>query len=72
MTLKTTYMKTFQKQILSNKGKYRGLGVGLRVVKQYMHDIDGEIDLISDEGQGTEFSLTIPFKIPLTNDYSIN
>jgi signal transduction histidine kinase len=64
--------ENFSKQMQSNKGKYKGLGVGLRVVKQYMREISGEIDLISQQAVGTEFSLTIPFKLPLTNDYSLN
>lgn len=53
----------------SNKGFYKGIGLGLRVVKQFMEDLQGEIDLVSKEGEGTEFICTIPFKRPLTDDF---
>ena len=53
----------------SNKGLYKGIGLGLRVVKQFMEDMNGEIDLMTREGKGTEFICTIPFKCPLTDDF---
>ncbi len=61
--------ETFSRLTLSNTGLYKGVGLGLRVVKQFMHEMDGEIDLVSDVGQGTQFICTIPFNIPLTNDF---
>jgi signal transduction histidine kinase len=51
----------------SNKGKYKGMGLGLYVVKQFMNDLNADIDLISAEGKGTAFICTIPFKLPLEN-----
>ena len=62
----------FSRLSLSNRGLYKGVGLGLKVVKQFMHDIGGEIDLISEEGVGTQFICTIPFKLPLTEDLSDN
>jgi two-component system, OmpR family, aerobic respiration control sensor histidine kinase ArcB len=59
----------FSRLSLSNKGIYKGIGLGLRVVKQFMHEIGGEIDVISEVGKGTQFICTIPFDIPLTNDF---
>lgn len=59
----------FSRLSLSNKGVYKGIGLGLRVVKQFMHDINGEIDLISEVKKGTQFICTVPFKLPLTNDF---
>lgn len=53
----------------SNQGFYKGIGLGLRIVKQFMHEMNGEIDLISEIGKGTQFVCTIPFKSPLTNDF---
>lgn len=59
----------FSRLSLSNKGFYKGIGLGLRVVKQFMHEIGGEIDLVSEEGKGTQFICTVPFNLPLTNDF---
>lgn len=59
----------FTRLSLSNKGFYKGIGLGLRIVKQFMHEINGEIDLISQVGQGTKFICTIPFRRPLTEDF---
>ena len=39
------------------------------MVKQFMNDMSGEIDLISDHQQGTMFYCTIPVQLPLTNDF---
>ena len=49
----------------ANTGVYSGLGLGLRVVKEYISDLGGEIELDSQSGRGTEFRLLIPFKLPL-------
>ncbi len=59
----------FSRLSSSNKGFYKGIGLGLRVVKNFMHDIDGEVDLVSIVGKGTQFICTIPFQLPLTNDF---
>ena len=59
----------FARLSLSNKGFHKGIGLGLRIVKQFMHEIEGEIDLISAVGQGTQFICTIPFRRPLTDDF---
>lgn len=62
----------FSRLTLSNKGLYHGMGVGLRIVKQFMYDMEGEIDLISTPGKGTRFSCTIPVTLPLTHDYLLD
>lgn len=49
----------------SNKGAYKGMGLGLRIVQQYIHEMEGQIDLISQVNQGSQFICTIPFKLPL-------
>jgi two-component system, OmpR family, aerobic respiration control sensor histidine kinase ArcB len=56
----------FSRLSLSNKGFYKGIGLGLRIVKQFIHELDGEIDLMSELGEGTQFICTVPFKLPLT------
>lgn len=52
----------------SNQGLYRGPGLGLRVVKQFLTELDGDIHLKSEIDKGTTFTLLLPFKLPLTDD----
>jgi PAS domain S-box-containing protein len=52
----------------SNQGIYKGQGLGLRIVKQFVTELDGEIHLKSELNQGTCFTLLIPFRIPLTDE----
>lgn len=59
----------FSRLSQSNKGFYKGIGLGLRIVKQFMHEMNGEIDVISQVGKGTTFVCTIPFRRPLTEDF---
>lgn len=55
----------FNKLVLSNTGRYKGIGVGLRVVKQFVEELDGDFELESEVGVGTKFTCFIPFKLPL-------
>ncbi len=52
----------------ANRGRYAGQGLGLKVVKQFMDELDGDIDVTSKVGEGTTFICTIPFKLPLINE----
>ena len=56
----------------ANQGIYKGSGLGLRVVKQLIEELEGEIDVESEVGKGTTFICTIPFKLPLIGDVSLN
>jgi PAS domain S-box-containing protein len=58
----------FSRLTKSNQGKYKGMGVGLPIVKQFMAELNGEIDLVSDPGKGTTFSCMIPLGIPLSDE----
>lgn len=49
----------------SNKGLYKGMGLGLRIVKQFVEEMGGEIELQSEAGKGSAFICTLPFKLPL-------
>lgn len=49
----------------SNQMIYPGIGLGLRVVKQFMEELKGKLKLVSEVGKGTSFSLLIPYKLPL-------
>lgn len=50
----------------SNKNIYKGIGLGLRVVRQFITEMNGEIDLKSELGKGSTFICILPFKLPLT------
>ncbi|MBA3660257.1 MAG: PAS domain-containing protein [Gammaproteobacteria bacterium] len=49
----------------SSKGIYKGIGLGLRIVKQFIEEMEGEVDLKSELGKGSTFICTLPFKLPL-------
>ncbi|MBM93187.1 MAG: hypothetical protein CMF51_00340 [Legionellales bacterium] len=66
---KMTYIyQEFSRLNQPHASEYRGTGLGLRVVKQFVSDLDGELDAHSIEGKGTTFYVTLKTKIPLTND----
>lgn len=50
----------------SNRGRYRGLGLGLKIVKQFVAELDGDIHLDSNIGEGTVFTVFLRFKQPLS------
>jgi len=41
---------------------YGGAGLGLSISKNLLELMDGSIDLISEEGQGTTFRFTLPLQ----------
>ncbi len=55
----------FTRGTASYKGIYKGRGLGLRLVKKFIHDLDGEIHVDSAEGRGSTFTILIPFRVPL-------
>jgi len=55
----------FNRLTPSNQGIYKGIGLGLKMVKQMVEEINGEIDIESQEDKGTQFHCTFPLKIPL-------
>lgn len=52
----------------SNKGLYKGQGLGLRIVKQFVAELDDDVHLKSQLGQGTTFTILLPFKLPLAKE----
>ncbi len=59
----------FTRLVSANKGTYRGQGLGLRIVKQFMEEMDGDVEIESTENKGTKFICTIPFKLPLAEGH---
>ncbi|TLY47019.1 MAG: response regulator [Gammaproteobacteria bacterium] len=52
----------------AHQGIYKGLGLGLSIVKQLIDDLGGEIYVESQLKQGTTFTCLIPFQEPLVMD----
>lgn len=57
----------FSKVTPSNKGLYKGSGLGLRIVKQFIEEMNGNIVVRSELNQGTVFQIFLPLKVPLSN-----
>jgi two-component system aerobic respiration control sensor histidine kinase ArcB len=47
----------------SNKGLYKGTGLGLWIVSQFISDLRGKIRLESELGKGSVFTCCFPFKL---------
>ncbi len=53
----------FEQADRSTKIRYGGAGLGLAIVKALVQAMGGEIELVSVEGSGSEFSVTLPFEV---------
>jgi signal transduction histidine kinase/CheY-like chemotaxis protein len=53
----------FSRLTSSYQGVYKGLGLGLYTVKKYVDTMQGEIDVASKMGEGTCFTLSLPFTV---------
>lgn len=49
----------------SNQGIYKGFGLGLQVVKKFVEELNGQLSLQSAPSEGTTFTFTLPFKLPV-------
>lgn len=58
----------FKRLSPSYEGIYKGYGLGLAVVKQFIDDLNGEIYVKSEPNKGTVFTCIIPLKEPLLDD----
>ncbi|WP_452224313.1 ATP-binding response regulator [Lacinutrix chionoecetis] len=54
-------------QVKNEGGHYQGTGLGLPIVKKLLELHNSEINLISEEGKGTEISFTITYDIAEEN-----
>jgi nitrogen-specific signal transduction histidine kinase len=48
--------------------KIRGSGLGLAVTLRIIRDHGGDIDVYSEEGQGTTFVMCLPLQLASSND----
>ena len=60
----------FKRLTPSYQGIYKGAGLGLSIVKQFIDELGGEIYVDSGSGKGTVFTCLIPMQIPLLDDAS--
>lgn len=49
----------------SSSSVYRGSGLGLSIVKQFVKELKGEIEVNSEVGRGTIFECLLPFELSL-------
>lgn len=53
----------FTRLTASSQGLYKGSGLGLFSVRKYLDSMGGGIELESEEGKGSCFTVTIPFQL---------
>lgn len=53
----------FFRQHASNNGRFKGIGLGLYLVKKFVTQMQGEISVFSRLNQGTTFTVVLPFKV---------
>ncbi|MFW2535204.1 response regulator [Legionella sp. 28fT52] len=58
----------FKRLTPSYQGIYKGAGLGLAVVKQFVDELGGEIYVESEERHGSRFTCIIPLQEPLLDD----
>ncbi|SFM07720.1 response regulator [Legionella jamestowniensis] len=58
----------FKRLTPSYQGIYKGAGLGLTVVKQFIDELEGEIYVESESRKGTRFTCVLPLKEPLLDD----
>lgn len=57
----------FSRLTPSYKGLYKGQGLGLNRVKQFVEELEGDIQVQSERNQGTVFSVYLPLCLPLSS-----
>lgn len=56
-------------QRLHQRGVYKGTGIGLSICKKIVERLDGQINVVSELGKGTLFSVSLPLESSLNSEY---
>ncbi|OGT31766.1 MAG: hypothetical protein A3E87_02160 [Gammaproteobacteria bacterium RIFCSPHIGHO2_12_FULL_35_23] len=64
----SSLFEMFAKVHSSNTGTYKGQGLGLFLVKEFIKRMEGDIELYSKVGEGTTIRIDIPLRLPLIDD----
>lgn len=62
--IKPSYQSQADKD--KNAMAYQGAGLGLSIVREFLEDIDGQIELESEEAKGSKFKCFIPLRVALS------
>ena len=60
----------FSKEVPSFRSVHHGMGLGLRMVKILVEDLKGDINVTSEMGKGSTFTIDIPVILPLRSIFS--
>ena len=63
-----SYFEPFAQEHTDARSVYHGTGLGMSIVKALIDRMDGTIEVQSKEGEGSTFTLTIPFEIASAED----
>jgi len=69
-TVKEHIYDFFYQKDMSFTKDYQGMGIGLTIVKNIVNKMDGQLDLKTQEGEGTTFKITLPMQYSDEEEFS--
>ena len=68
----THLFEPFSREHEGAHSSYKGTGLGMSIVKKLVEKMEGTIEVRSEEGKGSTFTVTIPFEIAQESDIRID